>query len=396
MSQSATNDYPGKLLWPEILLPQKSWSAFQVCGQIGLAMALLLALVLVARRGLSAWVMAQVVVASLLTFLTLVMATKIITGKETIISYHHQIAVMLVSTALLWWLRQPVLLYLDVTVVGVGAFLACGRIGCLMVGCCHGRPHRWGICYRGESTKAGLSPHYVGARLFPIQAVESLWVFGIVAMGSFLVLSGHQAGTALSWYVITYSIGRFWFEFMRGDAERSYYLGFSEAQWTSLLLMCLIVWAEQTTLLPFQAWHVAATASLIVTMIAVGLRRHFRGTQYRLLHPHHVREVAAALDLVTILPSEQTNAAEANSALPLIHIANTSLGIRISAGKVKNGAGWIQHYTLSNEDGTLSRELAESLAELITQLRHPVRASKLIQGSRGAFHLLICDETSAG
>ena len=30
--------------------------------------------------------------------------------------------------------------YLDATALGLGAFLACGRVGCTLAGCCHGRP----------------------------------------------------------------------------------------------------------------------------------------------------------------------------------------------------------------------------------------------------------------
>ena len=70
------------------------------------------------------------------------------TGEERIIYYRHEIAVMVVAALLLWLLRQPLLPYLDVTILGIGMFLTCGRMGCFMVGCCHGRPHDWGVCYR--------------------------------------------------------------------------------------------------------------------------------------------------------------------------------------------------------------------------------------------------------
>jgi prolipoprotein diacylglyceryltransferase len=55
--------------------------------------------------------------------------------------------VMLVAAAFLWLLHEhePIIPYLDVTILVIGIFLVCGRIGCLMVGCCHGKPHRWGV-----------------------------------------------------------------------------------------------------------------------------------------------------------------------------------------------------------------------------------------------------------
>jgi hypothetical protein len=103
-------------------------------------------------------------------------------------------------------------------------------------------------------------------RLFPIQAVKSAWVFCIVLVGSALLLTGHQPGETLAWYVIGYGLGRFCFEFLRGDAVRPYFQGFSEAQWTSRLLMCVAVWAEWSGLLSFRPWHAGATVLLVLTI----------------------------------------------------------------------------------------------------------------------------------
>jgi hypothetical protein len=378
-----------KLVCPAIRVIHISWSAFQFCGVTGLALLILLAMTLTMHLGLSLWAIAGIVAAAVMTFLGLVMVTKIITGKENIIYYHHEIAVIAVTGLLLWLLRQPVLPYLDVIILGIGAFLSCGRVGCLMIGCCHGRPHRWGVCYRAEHAAAGLNIHYVGARLFPIQAVESLWVFCIVLVGSVFVLSGYPPGTALALYIITYGVGRFCFEFMRGDPERPYLLGFSEAQWTSLLLMCVAVWAEMVGVLTFHLWHFGAIALVEVTMIAVALRRRFRKTQYQLLHPNHVREVASALDLVSILTTGETAVSGPNSTPVNIHIACTSLGVQISASKIKNGASCIHCYALSHQNGTMIEEIARILAELITQLKHPSGSNELIKGNQGVFHLLV-------
>ena len=48
-------------------------------------------------------------------------------------------------------LELPVLPYLDLTCLGLGIFLVCGRQGCLMVGCCHGKPCGWGIGRQSSS-----------------------------------------------------------------------------------------------------------------------------------------------------------------------------------------------------------------------------------------------------
>jgi hypothetical protein len=383
-----------KLVRPEMRLLRRSRPAFQVCGYTGLALAVLVALTLTTRLGLSLLMMVALVLAAVLTFFGLVMATKIITGEERIIYYHHEIAVMAVAAILLWLLRQPILPYLDVMIMGVGAFLVCGRVGCLMVGCCHGRPHRLGVCYREEHADAGFTPYFVGVRLFPVQAVESLWVFCLVTTGVTFVLNGHPHGAALAWYVVTYDLGRFCFEFLRGDPDRSYLWGFSQPQWISLLLMLSVVWAEMAGVLPFHSWHVAATACLALAMIAVGVARRFSKTaRRRLLHPRHVKEVAEAMALATI-PAAETKAPGRWTVLPRansipVHIGCTSLGVQISGGKVGGAAGDTYHYTLSCRDGGMTEETARTLAELILQLRRAIGAGEFVKGNRNVFHLLI-------
>ncbi len=384
------------LVRPEVYVLHRPRSAFQVCGYTGLVLAILLAMSLVVRLGLSPFVMTMNILAAVLTFLGLAMATKIITGEENLVYYHHEIAVLVVTAVLLWLLRQPLLPYLDATILGVGLFLACGRIGCLMVGCCHGRPHRWGVRYRAEHAAGGFTPYYVGIRLFPIQAVESLWVLCIVLVGTVLALSGQPPGTALAWYIVSYDLGRFCFEFMRGDPERPYLWGFSEAQWISFVLVCVVVAAEGSGFVAFQPWHVGAMAGLALTMIGVATHRRFQKTaRHQLLHPHHVKQVAQAIEQVserkpdassrvpwTIMPPRHSNLTD-------VRVAQTFLGIQISASQTRSGTNCIYHYALSKRNGSMTEETARVLADLILLLKHAADSSELVRGNRGVFHLLI-------
>jgi hypothetical protein len=111
---------------------------------------------------LSPWAMVGLILAAVLTLFGLAMTTKVIIGKESLIYYHHEIAVMVSATVLLWPLRQPVPLYLDVAILGAAMFPACGCVGCLMVGCRRGWPHRWSDCHREEHAGAGFTPCVVG------------------------------------------------------------------------------------------------------------------------------------------------------------------------------------------------------------------------------------------
>jgi prolipoprotein diacylglyceryltransferase len=220
--RKAFNQNLDTLVRPEVHVFHITRSTFVVCGYAGLALGTLLCMLLAMYQGLSLWISGLIVVTAGFTFLGLNMLTKVITGEERVVCYHHQIAVLLVTTGLLRLLGQPTLPYLDATMLGVGLFIACGRVGCLMVGCCHGRPHGWGVCYRPEHADAGFESYLVGVRLFPIQALASLWLFTAVLVGSGMVLLGYAPGEALAWYIVAYSAGRFCFEFIRGDPDRPY------------------------------------------------------------------------------------------------------------------------------------------------------------------------------
>lgn len=384
LSDQAFNNCLDFMVNPEVRLFGRTWPAFQVCGYAGLALAILLTMSLVTFVGLSIPVMAAIAATAVATFLGLVMVTKIITGKEQIIYYHHEIAVMFVAAGLLKLLRQPVLPYLDLTILGIGTFLVCGRMGCLMVGCCHGRPSKWGICYRKEHADAGFTHYYVGIRLFPIQGLESLWVLVIVIVGVFSLLGKQPPGETLTWYMITYGVGRFCFEFVRGDPERPYYWGYSESQWISVILMGVVVWGELVGVLIFHPWHVTATIAIVSIMIIVALARKFQGTlKYQIFLPRHVKEVAEAVQRVS---HASAGVGENTQNIPVVC---TSLGIRISTQEMENDGNSIRHFAISSQMEKMAERSAMKLADLILKLKYSTGSGELIKGNRGVFHLLI-------
>ena len=360
-------------------------------------MAVILAMTLAILLDLSLGVIGGITSIAMLTFLALAMVTKIITGEEQLIYYHHEIAILIAAAVFLKMIDQPLLPYLDITILGIGTFLVCGRLGCLMGGCCHGRPHRWGVCYREEHANAGFTHYYVGVRLFPIQAVESVWVLMLVIVGSIIFLDRRAPGEALAWYVIAYDIGRFCFEFFRGDPNRPYHWGFSEAQWVSVILMCAVVWAELSGALIMHNWHIVAAAAMILVMIAIAVARRIRRTErHKLLNPRHVREIAEAINQVSGAAADKVLVSDGNPIPEAIPVGCTSLGIQISAGKIKDTGASIDHYALSSKAGTMSKEIAGILADLIIQLKHPSSPKKLIDHNRGVFHLLIQAQTAGG
>lgn len=368
--QSRAEQWLNRFARPEVRLAGRAVCSFHVCGVTGFSLAVATALFLDFKLGLSGWVTLAIAASGALTFLALAMTVKVLTGRETLTYYHHEIAVVSAAAALLHFLRVPPGSYLDQTVLGVGEMLMCGRIGCLMVGCCHGRPTAWGIRYREEHARAGFPHWLVGVALFPVQLLESVCLLGILGTTGWLVLT-HAPGTGLAFYVAAYALLRFGMEMLRGDVTRPSFAGFSEAQWTSLGL-CV---AAGTVFVGCR-W-IAVLLALV--MIFTAARRRLRGDQRRrLLEPRHVREVAEAL-------GRAEHACEG-----AVRVEATSLGIRLSCGEIVPAGELARHYALSCSQAELNRSLAHAMAGLVLRLRHPPSARpQLMTGRDGVFHLVV-------
>lgn len=362
---SRLNPVLDRLLRP-FTFHQPTW---RMCVFGGMLLGMGLAAGLAMAVGLSPWVAGGAALAGVLACGLIGLGKAVLTGVENYTFYHYQAGVLGVTAVLLAVTHQPMLAYLDLIAVALAAALACGRLGCQAGGCCHGRPHRWGVCYEERPYRAlGFTPHLLGVRLFPVQLVESIWLGLIVVSGSWLILTGQAVGSALAWYVVGYGGGRFCLEFWRGDGERPYLGPLSTAQWTCLIWLGAVALAEMMGILPFTGWHlllIGGCTAWTAVQFRPGprARRAFRA-------PGHVAEIAQAL---------------AAAAAPHISIRQTTLGYRFSAEVVGNAA----LYTLSHESGDMSRETAVQLANLIVQLRHPGHQTHLLPGQGNIFHVLI-------
>lgn len=357
---------------PTLTLFGRRWSSFQICGAMGLLVGTSLAMFLATQSGSSRAVVGGLLAMGVLTFLALAMATKIITGRESLVYYHHEVAILSTSAVLLAAFDQPVLPYLDVTALGLGVFLAFGRCGCLMVGCCHGKPHSWGVRYGQQHATEGFPACYVGVRLFPVQALESITVAVIVAVGVVLVLRGDRAGAALSWYIVSYSTARIWLEELRGDRARPYWLRLSEAQWTSLLLIVSVMLAEWQGRLPFSRWHLVICAGAATSLLVIAWSRTIA---HAIVHPRHASEIAE----IVKSPSGTGRS---------VSVHRTSLSIGVSTESL--GGGGAMLYSLSRADRRLTLSEAHALARLIVNLvSRSGRRQELLRGNYGVFHVIV-------
>ena len=97
---------------------------------------------------------------------------------------------------------------------------AFGRIGCFFGGCCFGIPcNAFGIRF-----PAGSFPYrtYGDTPLFPVQLCEGVYLFLLFA----LLMTKVQPRQRGAWYLILMPLGRFFWEFLRGD-DRGSFLGMS-------------------------------------------------------------------------------------------------------------------------------------------------------------------------
>jgi hypothetical protein len=313
------------------------------------------------------------------------MVVKVLSGRERLVNYTHQILTVAVAAIVLRTLNQPVLPYLDVVAVGLGLFLACGRIGCLMAGCCHGKPHSWGVCYQPDRGHEGSSPHLLGVRLLPVQALSSTWLAFTAVVGSLLVLSGASHGSTLGWYIGAYGCGRFALEFLRGDPGRVHRWGLSAAQWTSLLIVLGVSCAGAWQVLPGGHVYVVALAVLCaVAAVAMLYRGRSGRTGYQLFHPDHLAEVAELIAWADQHTDDE------------IRAAHTTWGLQLSAGRTAHGDETIRHYAFSYLDGPPIHRTVHRLADTVCRLAQAQGRREIVVSNHGVIHLLIHESPMGG
>lgn len=370
----------------------RRYSSYECCGYSGLLLAFGQSAILVSHLGLSQLTLWGITGVAVLSFSTLAMAAKILAGEEIIVFYHHG-ALFIAATALFLCVSgQSVLPYLDITLMGLGLFLTCGRLGCLSVGCCHGRPSRWGVRYGHEQVETGFPSWLEGVRLFPVQALESLWVFSIVVAGTLWIWKGSVPGVVFSFYIVAYAFGRFLLEFLRDDEDRPYLLGFSEAQWTSVILVVAVVMAERWRFLPMQFFpQVVLIALLTATLATVILRWMRKSKAHILFSAQHINEIART---VAFLRSRARSSANGPwGPIPSqLDVSSTSQGLRLSFGRVQRFRKAVTHFTISHQTRPLGSSDAQYLAKLIVHFCRATSPCRIVTKSHGIYHILFAEE----
>ena len=146
----------------------------------------------------------------------------------------------------LWYMRRhslPMWTTCDAFAPGIALGHAVGRLGCLMAGCCFGRPTTvaWAITFTNPEAAANVgTPLHVA--LHPTQLYEAnaeLLIFGALML---LERWGRVFPGRTFWtYVLLYGGARFAIEFYRGDPRGELFGLQSTSQFVSVVLVPLSV-----------------------------------------------------------------------------------------------------------------------------------------------------------
>lgn len=132
------------------------------------------------------------------------------------------------------YLGVPFARVLDLSVPGIAAGHAIGRIGCFLGGCCYGTEHHGllSVVFTHPLAPASHPP----IPRHPVQLYESA---GLVALGLVFAMTpvGHARGDRALAYVVGYGALRFAVEALRGDGIRGVWGPLSTSQGISILAM---------------------------------------------------------------------------------------------------------------------------------------------------------------
>jgi phosphatidylglycerol:prolipoprotein diacylglycerol transferase len=156
--------------------------------------------------------------------------------------YGGLIAAFLVGLWLLRRYRLPVWTTGDLIAPGIALGHIVGRFGCLLAGCCYGRPTDvpWAITFTNPLAAANVGTP-LDVPLHPTQLYDAGAETLILIVLLLSERRGHAfPGRTLWLYMLLYAISRFIIEIYRGD-ERGVVMGLSTSQFVSVILIPISV-----------------------------------------------------------------------------------------------------------------------------------------------------------
>ncbi|MCL2557947.1 MAG: prolipoprotein diacylglyceryl transferase [Treponema sp.] len=127
--------------------------------------------------------------------------------------------------------------HIDIIAVCVPLFHFFGRIGCFLGGCCFGVECSFGFTFH-DSPMAEAN----GVSRFPVQLLEAAFNLCLFFLLHVLLKRKMLANRLAHTYLLIYSVGRFFIEFLSGDdAHRGIWLFLSTSQIISLAILLAVL-----------------------------------------------------------------------------------------------------------------------------------------------------------
>jgi phosphatidylglycerol---prolipoprotein diacylglyceryl transferase len=126
--------------------------------------------------------------------------------------------------------------FADIVAVNIPLFHFFGRIGCFLGGCCFGIPSKIGFIYTNNPIAEAN-----GIIRFPVQLLEAAFNFLLFLLLNHLFKIKKYKNKLIYVYLLVYATGRFFIEFIRGDAYRGIWIFLSTSQIISILIILAII-----------------------------------------------------------------------------------------------------------------------------------------------------------
>ena len=133
--------------------------------------------------------------------------------------------------------KKPQYKYLlDFAAPAIPLFHFFGRIGCFFAGCCFGIESSFGLTFHRS-----IAEEANGVNRFPVQLLEAFINLIIFFILDIFRRKNLFKDNIIYFYLLFYSISRFFIEFLRGDVYRGFFFNLSTSQIISIIIFCFIL-----------------------------------------------------------------------------------------------------------------------------------------------------------
>nr|MDQ6890591.1 hypothetical protein [Bacteroidota bacterium] len=154
-------------------------------------------------------------------------------------------------------------------------------------------------------------------------------------------------------------------------------------QWTTLLLVTISLALSFSGYLPFYMWHLIFFLSLVAVSLYVIFSKR-KTSEYRLLRPAHIREIATGLQHMEL--GENNLADTGNSS---VNIYSTTEGLSFSSGRYYAKNESLIHYTISgNTKLILNAHSVNKIGQMIGLIKKHNKHFDIIEKENGVYHLI--------